>query len=113
MSQAPTRQPVLLQDYRPPAYLTPTIELEFLLEADATVVTARQRFERNPRGAGDLVLFGEDQELVAISLDGVRLPADAYRLEGDRLTLLGPPERFTLEVTSRINPKGNTSLMGL
>ena len=49
MSQAPTREPVLLQDYRPPAFLTPTIELEFVLEPEATLVTARQRFERNPR----------------------------------------------------------------
>ena len=40
MSQAQSRQPVLLRDYRPPAFLTPSIELEFVLEPDATLVTA-------------------------------------------------------------------------
>jgi aminopeptidase N len=113
MSKAPTRQPVLLQDYRPPAYFTRTIDLDFVLEAEATLVTARQRLERNPDGSGELVLYGEDQELLAIKLDGVPLPASGYRSEGDRLVLLEPPDRLVLEVTSRISPKTNTSLMGL
>ena len=113
MSRASTRQPILLQDYRPPAYLTPRVELEFVLEPEATLVTARQRFERQPAGSGDLVLFGEDQELLGVGLDGQPLPAERYRLEGDRLTILGAPDRFDLETVSRINPKANTSLMGL
>ena len=49
MSQAPPASPILLQDYRPPAFLTPSIELDFVLEPEATLVTARQRFERNPQ----------------------------------------------------------------
>ena len=113
MSQAQTREPVLLQDYRPPAYLTPTIELDFVLEPEATLVTSRQRFERNPHGFGDLVLRGEDQELLSIKADGVPLATSRYRIEADRLTLVDTPERFTLEITSRISPKANTSLMGL
>ncbi|MFL5334146.1 MAG: aminopeptidase N [Geminicoccaceae bacterium] len=113
MSQADTRQPVLLQDYRPPAFLTPSIDLEFVLEPEATRITSRQRFARNRQASGELVLFGEDQALESISLDGVPLPAARYRLEGDRLMLVGPPDQFTLEITSRINPKANTSLMGL
>ncbi len=77
MSQAQTREPVLLQDYRPPAYLTPTIELDFVLEPEATLVTSRQRFERNPHGSGDLVLRGEDQELLSIKADGVPLATES------------------------------------
>ena len=41
------------------------------------------------------------------------LPAADYRIDGDRLTLPDLPDAFTLEVTSRIDPKANTSLMGL
>ena len=41
------------------------------------------------------------------------LPSGRYRVEGDRLTVAEPPDGFTLEVTSRISPKANTSLMGL
>ncbi len=113
MSQATSRQPVLLQDYQPPAFLTPSVELEFVLDPDATLVTARQRMERNPAGSGELVLRGEDQELVAIRLDGVPLPPERYRVDGEQLTLSDLPDACTLEVTSRISPKANTSLMGL
>ena len=63
---------------------------------------------------GELVLRGEDQELLAIRLDGVPLAAGALPDRG-RPADLSPtcPTRFTLEVTSRISPKANTSLMGL
>ena len=111
MSQAATRQPVLLQDYRPPVFAMPAIELEFSLDPGATVVTARQRYER--RTPGDLVLHGEDQELLSLRLDGVDLPAARYAIDGARMTVRDLPDAFTLEVTSRIDPRANTSLMGL
>ncbi len=113
MSKATSRQPVLLRDYQPPAFLTPSVELEFVLDPEATLVTARQRLERNPAGAGDLVLRGEDQELLAVTLDGAPLDPDRYRIDGDQMILVDLPDRCTLEVTSRISPKANTSLMGL
>ena len=77
MSQTQSRQPLFLQDYRPPAFLSPSIELEFLLDPDATIVTARQRFERKARG--DLVLRGEDQELLGLWLDGGELGGGPIR----------------------------------
>ncbi len=111
MSQTQSRQPVFLQDYRPPAFLTPSIELEFLLDPDATIVTARQRYVR--AGEGDLVLRGEDQELLGLRLDGVPLAAERYEIDGTRMVLRDLPDAFTLEVRSRIDPRANTSLMGL
>ena len=99
MSQAPTREPILRQDYRPPAFLTPEIELDFVLAPEATLVTARQRFVRNPAAdehAGDLILRGEGQELLALSIDGVPLPSARCRIDGDQLTVTEPPAEFTL-----------------
>ena len=52
MSQAPSREPVLLRDYRPPAFATRQAELEFDLDPAATVVTSRQSIERDPKIAG-------------------------------------------------------------
>ena len=111
MSQATTRQPVLLQDYRPPVFRMPSIELAFALDPGATVVTARQRYERST--PGDLVLFGEEQELLGLRIDGADLPEGRYRIDGARMVLSDLPDAFTLEVTSRIDPSANTSLMGL
>src|SRR5687768_1426 len=112
MSQAPTREPVYLKDYRPPAFLTPEVELDFILDPEATVVVARQQFRRNPDAAGpanELALFGENLDLLALAMDGEPLPAERYRLESDRLVLLDPPPAFTLEIKTRINPKANTT----
>lgn len=116
MSQAPTREPVFLKDYRPPAFLTPTVELDFSLEPEATRVVSRQTFRRNPAAPADareLVLLGEEQELLGLALDGKPLAETAWRRESDRLALLDPPDAFQLEVRSRINPAANTKLMGL
>lgn len=116
MSQAPTREPIFLKDYQPPAFLTPTIELDFVLDPEATLVTSRQTFRRNPKAYTpnpELVLFGEDQDLVSLALNGAPLPEQAWRCESDRLVLVDPPDAFTLEVRSRISPKANTKLMGL
>ena len=51
MSQAATREPVLLQDYRPPAYThAGTIELDFELDPEATLVTATAAVRAQPQG---------------------------------------------------------------
>jgi aminopeptidase N len=59
------------------------------------------------------VLLGENQDLLALTLDGAPLPPERWRKESDRIVLLDPPESFTLEVKSRIDPAANTTLMGL
>lgn len=118
MSQAPSREPVLLRDYRPPAFATRRVELEFDLDPAATVVTSRQSIERDPKVAGqgarpELVLFGESQELLGLELDGRPLEPDRHRRESDRLVLTDLPDRFELTVRSSHSPAANKSLMGL
>ena len=52
MSQAPSREAVHLEDYRPPAYTTRDVHLAFALDPEATTVTATQQIERNPKAEG-------------------------------------------------------------
>jgi aminopeptidase N len=94
---AATTQTTYLKNYQPPAYLVTTLELEFDLEPEATIVTATGRYQRNPQGpAGDLTLFGEELELLALELDGTPLATDRYRLTGQGLTLREVPAEFAL-----------------
>ncbi len=55
-------------------YVVEKLDLDFQLFEEKTVVTAKGKYRRNPtlriRQRSSLVLFGEDLELLAISVDG-------------------------------------------
>jgi aminopeptidase N len=109
-------QPILLKDYRPPAYLIDRVELQFDLDDTETRVHSRLALRRNPaagEGGGSLRLDGEQLELVSLALDGRPLGAGAYRLDAEGLTLQGLPERCLLESEVLIHPSANTALEGL
>ncbi|MGK0673330.1 MAG: aminopeptidase N [Halothiobacillaceae bacterium] len=105
---------IRLADYLPPAWRIPRIELTFELDPQATLVHGQLELERVEPGQGSLVLDGEALELVRIAMDDVPLTADDYTItETGRLVIHRPPRRFTLALTTRIQPAANTSCMGL
>ena len=112
--------PKYLRDYRPPDYLIDTVFLDFQLGEANTEVEARLSVRRNPDaqvnpdgGAIPLVLDGEDLTLLAICMNGQRLPEPRYTADEESLTIHEVPERFTLEIITRIQPEKNTALEGL
>jgi len=106
-------------DYQPPAYLVPTLELTFELEREATRVTSSFEFARNAAAPGlrgapaPLVLDGENQRDVVVTLDGVPLPDRAYACDARKLTIHSPPAGGRLTVQATINPAANAALEGL
>ena len=104
-------------DYRPPDFLLDHVALEFDLDPALTYVTATLDIRRNPvvGGAAPLRLDGEDLDLALIAVDGHALPASAYQLRDDGLTLRlrTPSNRFQVKTIVRIKPAQNTELMGL
>ncbi len=105
-----------LKDYRPPEYLIDTVFLDFQLGEANTEVEARLSIRRNPDaggGAVPLVLDGEDLTLLAICINGQRLPEPSYTVDSENLTIHDVPERFSLEIITRIQPEKNTALEGL
>ncbi len=105
-----------LKDYRPPDYLIDTVFLDFQLGEANTEVEARLSIRRNPKASGDaapLVLDGEDLTLLALCMNGQRLPEPFYTVDAESLTIHEVPERFTLEIITRIQPEKNTALEGL
>ena len=122
----PAPQTILLADYTPPAYLIDTVELRFELDPAATIVSSRIAVRRNPQHAGaaqnavashaapaPLLLNGEQLELIAVAINGVPLTAPQFVQTDESLTIATVPDAFTLEITTRIAPADNTSLMGL
>jgi len=98
------------EDYRPPDWLIPSIELEFDLGAERTRVRSRLSVERNGSHERPLRLDSQGLELVEMSVDGA--PAQ-YRLEGDVLTVALGGGTAIVETLVELAPRANTQLMGL
>ena len=101
-----------LADYQAPEFRVTKVGLDFSLEAEATRVTARLEIERLS-GSGALILMGENQKLLGVTLDGRALIPGEYRLDDKGLAIADPPAAFTVEISSEINPAANTELEGL
>jgi aminopeptidase N len=103
---------IRLADYKAPEFRIRTVHLDFSLEPEATRVTSKLEIERLS-GSGPLVLAGENQKLLSVTLDGRALSAGDYLLDDKKLTIPNPPAKLTLEIVSQINPAANTELEGL
>lgn len=102
---------VYLKDYQSPAFSVNTMELNFDLYNDYTLVTNQIFLKREQ--AGSLHLLGDELELVSISMDDALLEPTAYQLDSHNLIILSCPDEFKLTIVTRIYPHNNTKLSGL
>ncbi|HEX2762490.1 MAG TPA: aminopeptidase N [Allosphingosinicella sp.] len=98
------------EDYRPPEWLVPRIELEFQLDPERTHVRSRLTVERNGRHEAPLTLDAEDLKLIELKVDGA--PVD-YCFEGEKIRLSVPGASAVVETLVELLPRANTQLMGL
>ncbi len=105
--------PIRRHDYLPPAWWVDRVDLDFDLRPDATTVTSLLRIRRNSDSAqaGEVVLDGEDLELLELTFDGV--PVREFTHADQRLRFTLPAEAGTLRIVSRCAPNQNTALSGL
>ena len=112
---APTT--VYRHDYQPPAYWIDTVELEFDLDPNDTLVTAKIAVRRNESAGsqppGTLELVGEQVALQSVAVDGVALSEDQYKVTDQLLTLVDLPEKCVIETRVVISPITNKALSGL
>ncbi|MCB5161881.1 aminopeptidase N [Marinomonas algarum] len=108
---------IYLKDYQVPPYLIDKTELTFDLDEATTVVTSRLHMRRNPESTqqnAPLVLDGgEDVKLIGVAVGDCALPAEAYRVNEDKLVIDSTPDAFVLTCETLIEPQNNTSLEGL
>ena len=106
-----TPQTVYLKDYTPPAFLVDAVDLDFVIGADSTTVSATLAMRRNPANPKQpLVLDGDELETLSVAVDGQKW---AFSETPSNLTLNDLPDSFTLHTVVRINPDKNTRLSGL
>jgi aminopeptidase N len=111
------------KDYTPVPHTIDTVALKFVLNDDQTEVTSTMKLKPlQPMDASgqrrSLRLNGRsDVRLVSIAINSVPLPADAYVLTSDSLTLppstLPETDSWELTIVTVIKPHENTLLEGL
>ena len=107
---------IQLVDYRPPEFLVDEIALTFKLSEDKTIVHARYRCRNNPALSGDgrtLQLQGEQIQLMDLSIDNEPVADEHLTVDDKSLSISEVPEKFVIDITTRINPEDNSSLSGL
>ncbi len=109
-----TAAAIYRKNYIAPAYRVQTVELGFDLDPVATRVASRLTLQRDAGAASDeLVLYGDELQLVQLRMNGKAVPERAYRLDAGTLRIAAAPRRVTLEIETITHPDKNTSLMGL
>ncbi len=113
--QTQTDHAIFRKDYTPPAYWVDTVEMGFDLDPIAATVSTRIAMRRNlPDVKADLQLHGEELELLSLRMNGCPLKAQQdYTLSAELLQIHHAPDAVILEITTRIHPGKNTSLMGV
>ncbi len=110
---SPTHVAIRREDYRPPEWLVPQIELKFTLGLEETRVQSKLRVERNPAGSGQsrLTLNGDGIAPVGVWVDGAA--TSAWKMQGDDLVIDLPGDRHEIGIENLVHPAANTKLMGL
>src|SRR3954466_3541690 len=111
---APTVPPPTInrEDYRPPEWLVPSLELEFGLGAEKTRVRSVLQVERSQTAPDHILRLNADGRApLSIHVRGHGEPS--WRMEGDDLLIELGADAETIEIVSEIAPAANTQLMGL
>src|SRR3569833_2064626 len=110
---SPTHVAIRREDYSPPDWLVPAIELKFTLGIEATRVQSKLQVERNPgaEGARALRLNGDHLKPTGVWSDGAH--SDDWTIDGGDLLIELPGDRHEIGIETEINPAANTKLMGL
>ncbi|MCA1956512.1 aminopeptidase N [Zymomonas sp.] len=114
MSENHSDTPVVIHRhaYRPPDWLVPTIALDFALDPKKTRVKARLQVKRNGDHNRPLKLDGNNQKLLAFSVDGQDAQSQVKQ-EKDGLVIALEGEAHIIETEVEISPESNSQLMGL
>ena len=108
--QKPQHVEIRREEYRPPDWLVPEIELSFDLDPEMTRVRATLHVERNGAHDRPLRLDGDEIEPRKVRVDG----SDAqWRMDGPTLVIEINADQATIETEVDIHPASNTKLMGL
>lgn len=100
--------------YYPPAFLIPDIDLTMDVRETQVKMTTKLSVQRNSEETS-LILDGRDHHVIAVFLNGKKLPRTSYKVTPHELIIMEIPKEqtFTITIESEINPFQNDALEGL
>jgi aminopeptidase N len=101
------------EDYQPPVWLVPEVELDFQLGLEETCVLSRLKVQRNPQGSGEQVITLKGDGLVPLVVSVDDVVRNDWRMEGDDLLIELSDDAHEISIETRISPAANSQLMGL
>lgn len=104
------------KDYKSSDYLIDEINLDFQLSAVDTLVTTTSNISRSSTSSGaDLVLDGEELDLLELLIDNIVVPKDKYSYVKDKLIIAADvtSSSFVLTTKVKLHPEKNLALSGL
>lgn len=105
---------VLRKDYQASNHSIETVDLTFDLVTNNTVVTSKMlAIPREDRVNDDLVLDGENLELVSILINNEQIYPGQYDMQPGKLIIHDISDAAEIEIVTRINPRNNLELSGL
>ncbi len=107
---------IYLADYTVPEYLVDTVCLTFVLDENETLVRAESAIRKNPMSsAGDSTLFlnGDSLTPLSVCIDGKEVQSTRIKSVPGGILISSVPQKFKLEITTKLNPEENTALSGL
>ncbi|PNK61683.1 aminopeptidase N [Psychrobacter sp. FDAARGOS_221] len=102
---------IYLKDYTPPSYSVDSVALDIKMFDDHATVDSELHMTR--QHPGDLVLFGQNMSLTAISINDEPLDDSRYQLDDSQLVIADAPDDVVLKISVRHQPQKNTELEGL
>ena len=105
---------VYRRDYKPFTHSIDSVELDFVLDPESTLVTNKMKVTpRRESGESDLVLNAKNLTFESLTIDGAPAPKDRYRLTDTTLTIFGVHHQTTLMIVNRFSAAKNTDLSGI
>jgi len=111
----PANEPTTIrrEDYRPPDWFVPEIDLDFQLDLTRTIVRSKLdvRLSKSAKHHAPLILNGDDIAPVSVKVDGANWKD--WKLVGGDLELQLTGTAHIVEIEVELDPSLNTKLMGL
>jgi len=106
-------QPIRRENYQPPDWLVPHIELEFDLDPRESRVRARLQVTRNGAHDRPLRLDGDGLVPKSVCVDGEPLGGNGWRIDDGALLIGLSADAHIVETEVALSPEANSQLMGL